>query len=77
MINSFFCWQQLKSARYIMQPIYHPSNLKRIRKCGFRASMATPGGRLVLSAGRHIGRKKICVCLSNPDQFFGYLKANA
>ncbi|MDR1457540.1 MAG: 50S ribosomal protein L34 [Puniceicoccales bacterium] len=44
-----------------MQPTYHPSNLKRIRKCGFRARMATRGGRKILSARRRIGRKKICV----------------
>jgi RNase P protein component len=37
--------------------------------------MATPGGRLVLSAGRYIGCKKICVCLSNPHQFFWLFKS--
>ena len=30
-----------------MQPTYHPSKLKRVRMCGFRARMATKGGRSV------------------------------
>ncbi|MDR1256003.1 MAG: 50S ribosomal protein L34 [Puniceicoccales bacterium] len=43
-----------------MKPSYHPSKIKRIRKCGFRARMATRGGRAVLSARRAKGRHKIC-----------------
>ncbi|MDR0715454.1 MAG: 50S ribosomal protein L34 [Puniceicoccales bacterium] len=43
-----------------MKPSYHPSKIKRIRKCGFRARMATRGGRAVLSSRRAKGRYKIC-----------------
>ncbi|MDR1401512.1 MAG: 50S ribosomal protein L34 [Puniceicoccales bacterium] len=46
-----------------MHPTYHPSNLKRIRKCGFRARMATRGGRKVLSARRRINRKRLCTSI--------------
>ncbi|MDR1433401.1 MAG: 50S ribosomal protein L34 [Puniceicoccales bacterium] len=46
-----------------MHPTYHPSKLKRIRKCGFRARMATRGGRKVLSSRRRVGRKRMCVCV--------------
>ena len=35
---------------------YQPSKIKRARTCGFRARMATAGGRKVLSARRKKGR---------------------
>ncbi|MDR1458319.1 MAG: 50S ribosomal protein L34 [Puniceicoccales bacterium] len=42
-----------------MKPTYNPSKIKRARKFGFRARMATSGGRAVLSARRRKGRKKL------------------
>ena len=39
-----------------MKQLWQPSKIKRVRKLGFRARMATRGGRKILARRRQKGR---------------------
>ena len=44
-----------------MKMTWQPSNLKRARKIGFRARMATKSGRAIINARRRKGRTRLSV----------------
>jgi large subunit ribosomal protein L34 len=42
-----------------MKQLWQPSKIKRVRKIGFRARMATVGGRKILARRRQKGRVRL------------------
>mgnify|MGYP002033198914 CR=1 FL=1 len=54
-----FDFRKEPKTRQAMKPTYRPSKIKRARKLGFRARMATKSGRAIIRARRKKGRKRL------------------
>ena len=54
-----FDFRKEHKTRQSMKPTYRPSKIKRARKLGFRARMATKSGRAIIRARRKKGRKRL------------------
>ena len=50
---------QTKEDTETMKMMWQPSKIKRVRKIGFRARMATRNGRAIINARRRKGRIRL------------------